>query len=159
MSHWHRAPRAISVRSLVQRCAKCILLDRSVEYSVENLKALSKDIQTIYAMDPEEKLSRAQIVRLCQEMHGLLLTADIEVIPALFTEGGAPWGVLLLSHRDAVQADTLQRLVANKLTARPSIDLELMTEYIRQNRLLIDLRQSDPSIGVFCNCRWNRMER
>jgi hypothetical protein len=155
MSHWHRIPRAISVRSLVQRCAKCILLDRSVEFSVGNLKALSKDILTIYAMDPTEKLSRAQIVRLCQEMHGLLLTADIGVLPALITEGGAPWGVLLLPHGDAVQADTLQRLTANQLVVKPSIDLDLMTEHIRQNRLLIDVRQNSPSIGVFCNCRWS----
>ena len=155
MSHWHRTPRAISVRSLVQRCAKCILLDRSVEVSVGNLKALSKDIQTIYAMDPAEKLSCAQIVRLCQEMHGLLLTADIGALPALTTEGGVPWGVLLLSHEDAVQEDTLHRLTADQLVVKPSIDLELMTEYIRHNRLLIDLRQNSPSIGVFCSCRWN----
>ena len=159
MSHWHRTPRAISVRSLVQRCAKCILLDRSVEFPVGNLKALSKDIQTIYAMDPTDKLSRAQIVRLCQEMHGLLLTTDIGALSELITEGGTPWGVLLLSHGDAVQADTLQRLTADQLVAKPSIDLDLMTEYIRQNRLLIDLRQNSPSIGVFCNCHWNLTKR
>lgn len=155
MSHWHRTPRVVSVRSLVQRCAKCILLDRSVEFSVVDLKVLSKDIQTIYAMDPKEKLSRAQIIRLCQEMRALLLTADNEVIPILIAESGTPWSALLLSRGKTVQADTLQRLVANQLLARPSIDLELMTGYIRHNRLLIDLRQNSPSIGVFCNCRWS----
>lgn len=91
MSHWHRTPSAISVRSLIQHYAKSVLLDRTAEFSVGNLKALSKDIQTLRAMDPAEELSRTQIVRLCQEMHALLLTTDVEIIPMLIAEEGAPW--------------------------------------------------------------------
>jgi hypothetical protein len=156
MSHWHRAPRAISLRSLVQRCAKSILLDRSVEIPAGDLKALSKEIQAIRTMDPAERLSRAHVMRLCQEMHGLLITTDTEVIPMLIAEGGVPWGAVLLSDNKAAQPDALQRLVANQLMVSPSVEQELMVEYVRQNRLLIDLRRGTPSIGVFCNCRWSK---
>jgi hypothetical protein len=156
MSHWYRTPPVISVRSLVQRYAQSVLLDRAIEFSTGNLRALSKDIQTLRAMDPAEKLSRTQIVRLCQEMHALLLTADTEVIPMLIAEEGAPWGVILLSDRTAAQSDALLSLAANQLMVRPSVDQELMAEYVQRNRLLVDLRRSRPSIGVFCTCRWDR---
>lgn len=155
MSHWHRTPHAISVRSLVQRYAKCILLDRDVEVSVGNLKALSKDVQAVSAMDSKARLSLAQLVRLCQEMHGLLVTADIAVIPVLITEGEAPWGAILLPEGKTAQVDTLQKLSANQLVVKPSVEQELMAEHVQRNRLLIDLRHSSPCFGVFCGCRWN----
>jgi hypothetical protein len=158
MSHWHRAPRAISVCSLVQRYAKCILLDRAIEVPAGNLKALSKDIQTLCVMDPGGKLSLAQIARLCQELHALLVTPDTEVIPMLIADGGASWGALLTLPGRISQAEVLERLAADQLSVRPSVDQELMAEYVARNRLLIDLRSSKPSIGVFCNCRWSRAQ-
>jgi hypothetical protein len=156
MSHWHRAPRAISVCSLIQRYAKYILLDRSVEIHVGDLKALSKDVQAIPTMDPGGSLSRAHVVRLCQEMHGLLITADIEVIPMLISDCGVPWGAILLLENKAAQTDAVKRLVANQLTVSPSVEQEIMVEYVRQNRLLVDLRGGAPSVGVFSNCRWSK---
>lgn len=155
MSHWHRAPRAISVRSLVQRCAKCIFLDRTVELPVRDLKTLSKDVEAICEMDPEGRLSLTQIARLCQEMHGLLVTTEVQVIPMLIVESSAPWGVMLVPHERAAQTDALQRLTTDQLVVRPSVDQESIAEFARQNRLLIELSQSSPSIGVFSNCRWS----
>jgi hypothetical protein len=141
---------------LIQRYAKSVLLDRAIEFSIGSLKALSRDVQTVRAMDPAEKLSCTQIVRLCQEMHALLLTANAEVIPILVAEERAPWGAILLPDRTAAQSDALLSLAANQLRVRPSVDQELMAEYVQRNRLLIDLRRSRPSIGVFCSCRWDR---
>ncbi len=156
MSHWHRAPRAIPVRSLVQRYAKCVFLDRVIEIPAVNLKALSRDIETVCAMDPGGKLSLAQIARLCQEVCALLITTNAEVIPMLIADGRAFWGAVLVPSGRTAQADALERLAANQLSASPSVDQELMAEYVARNRLLIDLRNSKPSIGVFCNCRWSR---
>jgi hypothetical protein len=156
MSHWHRAPRAVSVRSLVQRYAKCILLDRTIEVPAGNLKALSMDIQAVCAIDPGGKLSLVQVARLCQEMCALLITTSAEVIPMLIADGRAFWGAVLVPLGRTPQAEVLERLAANQLNMSPSAHQELMAEYVARNRLLIDLRSSKPSIGVFCNCRWNR---
>ncbi len=120
MSHWHRAPRAISVRSLVQRYAKCTLLDRAIEIPAGNPKALSKDIQTLCVMDAGESLSLAPTVRLCQELHALLVIPDTGVIPMLIADAGASWGALLTLSGRIAQAEVPERLDADQLSVRPS---------------------------------------
>lgn len=160
MSHWHKAPRTISVRSLIQRSAQCILIDWEVEIpALGCLRALSKETEMLCNLDPEKKLSRVQIARLCQEMRGLLLSTDSDMISVLITEGRAPWGAILLPEGRQAQADALERLASNQLVVRPSGDQGFMAEYLQQNRMLLDLRQSEPTIAVFSSCRWNRNEQ
>ncbi len=57
---------------------------------------------------------------------------------------GPPGGALLTLPGRVAQADALERLAAGQLSVRPSVDQELMAEYVVRSRLLIDLRNSKP---------------
>jgi hypothetical protein len=159
MSHWYRAPRPISLRDLVRRSGEELVLDRGLDVPLDIMQALSKKIHPIQELSSREELSRKEIVRLCQEVHGLLLTTDGNVIPLLISEADAPWGAVLLPDSENAQVNVLRRLSADELSARPSIDAQIMVEHVRRNRLFLDLRSSNPTISVFCSCRWIRSPR
>jgi len=149
MSHWHRPPKVISVRGLIQRCAKCVVIDRAVEASCSSVKALSAEVMKVEEMDPAGKLSLADIVRLCQEMRAVLITSNSEVLAALMAESKAPWGAILFPVDCEQQADGLRRLTANQLNVRSGGDLDFMIASCQQNRMIVDMRQSRPTIGVY----------
>jgi hypothetical protein len=155
MSHWHRSPKTVSVRHLIQRSAKCVLIDRTVETPASMVRVLSTNILSVREMDPAERLSFADIVRLCQEMHAVLITSNSEVLSALIAESKAPWGAILLPIDQSPQADEIRRLMANQLDVRPAGDLESMTACCQQNCLLIDMRHPRPSIGVYFASSWS----
>lgn len=69
----------------------------------------------------------------------------------------AHWGAVLLPDSGNAQVNVLQRLSADELAARPSIEPQIMVEHVRRNRLFLDLRPNDSIISVFCNCRWIRL--
>lgn len=158
MSHWHHASQPVSVRSLVQRCAKTILLDRSIEASKLPIRALATDVLDLKTDDPSGKLSFYQVVRLCQEMHAFLITSNADVVPALMTEGRAAWGAILLPTEHLQQKILLSRLLENQLKLKKAGDLGFITASCCQNRLLIDVRQSRPAIGIFFSSKWNRVK-
>jgi hypothetical protein len=159
MSHWYRAPRPISLRDLVRRSGEGLVLDRGVDVPPAILGALSTKIHTIQELGPSDRISRKEIVRLCQQVHSLLLSVDNSVIPLLISETDAPWGAVLLPASGDAHVSILQRLSANELAARPSIEAHIMVEHVRQSRLFLDLRPNNPIISVFCNCRWIRSPR
>ena len=159
MSHWHRPHKVVSVRGLIQRCARCVVIDRTVEVSSSSAKTLSTDVLTMREMDSANKLSLANIVRLCQEMHAVLLTSNSGVLTALMAESYAPWGAVLLSADSEPQANELRRLTANQLNMKPAGDLEFMTACCQQNRLFVDMRHSRPSIGVYFASSWSHANR
>lgn len=159
MSHWYRASRAMSLRELIRRSGEVLVLDRGLDVPPDVLRALAKSVYTIQELGPAERLSRKEIARLCQETHGLLVTADDGGIPMLASETDAPWGVVLLPDSRNAQGLVLRRLAADELSARPSIDLRTMVEHVRRNRLFLDLRPSNPNVSVLCNCRWVRSSR
>lgn len=156
MSHWHRPPKTVSVRGLVQRSMKCILVDRAIEVSSSVLKGLSDEVLNVRDIDPFGKLQLANLVRLCQEMQALLITSNEDVLPALLAESKAPWGAILLSADRTSRADELKRLAANQLNVRPAGDLDSMAAFCQQNRLLVDMRQPRPTIGVYFVSNWVR---
>ena len=159
MSHWYRAPRQISLRDLLRRSGEGLVLDCGIDLPADILLALSKKIHPIQELGPAERLSGKEIVRLCQHVHSLLLTANDSVIPLLTSEADAPWGAVLLPDSEDAQIKVLRRLSADELVARPSIEAQIMVEHIRRNRLFLDLRPHNPIISVFCSCRWVRSSR
>jgi hypothetical protein len=159
MSHWYRAPRQISLRELVRRSGAGLVSDHGIDVPGELLRALSKTVHPIQEMSSSKRLSSKEIVRLCQQIYGLLITINEDVIPMLTSETDAPWGAILLPNSKDAQVSILRRLLADELVARPSIDVKIMVEHVRRNRLFLDLRPGNPVISVFCSCRWTRSQQ
>jgi hypothetical protein len=61
-------------------------------------------------------------IRLCQEKHAILVTADVAYTKALDSSGGGAWGVILLPADLEAQVSVLPRLSAGRLTFRPTKD-------------------------------------
>ena len=68
---------------------------------------------------------------------------------AEMAESKAPWGAILFPVDCEQQADGLRRLTANQLNVRSGGDLDFMIASCQQNRMIVDMRQSRPTIGVY----------
>jgi hypothetical protein len=44
MSHWYRAPRAVSVRHLISRSGEGLVFDRAIDGPTEMLQVLSRNV-------------------------------------------------------------------------------------------------------------------
>lgn len=113
------------MRHLISRSGEGFVFDRAFDAPTEMLQVLSRNAHTLEELGPVEKLSRKEIVRLCQETHSVLVTADENVVPMLSSEIDAPWGLLLLPSAGDARSNVLRRLTADELVVRPSLPSRL----------------------------------
>lgn len=152
MSHWHRLPRASSVKALLLRSKLRFILDRG--FSVKLAAYFPEGTHSPYSLGLAQQPSSQEVLKLCQEKHGILVTANAEYASLLSLDRKTSWGVLLLPNNEAVQLDIVRRLFVGNLVFRPSVERIAMLEYARRNRLLLDMRHDQPILSVFCDCRW-----
>jgi len=152
VSHWYRIPRAISVLTLLERTALELVLDPSMTSTA--LRYLPQITRTLRNADNVEKLSREDVAQICRTEHAILVTVDFEYVPLLGGDSKSSWGVILLPSDETMQTERLHRLFRGKLVFRPAVDRMGIFEYVRLNRLLLDIRLTPPVITVHCDCRW-----
>ena len=63
-------------------------------------------------------------------------------------------GFILLPEKEPTQLDVFRRLFAGTLVFRPAVERMAMIEHAGRNRLLLDMRQDQPVLSIFCSCRW-----
>lgn len=152
MSHWHRAPRTIPVRTLLLHRKQRFFLDYGLPFELmQNLIGAALPNQNFSLA---EGLTRLEVAKVCQQKRGTLITADPEYVPLLCSVSRSGWGIILLPSDESVWFDVLRRLAAGGLLFRPYLDQTGMGEYARRNRTLLDLRPSHPVLSVYSNCRW-----
>jgi hypothetical protein len=150
MSHWYRSPSSFSLAKLLRH--RSFILDPTVSGDL-----MSCFPDGVFACQPADlvlELSRPKLVRMCHTRHSVLITADREFVPLLSVETKQPWGLLLLPRQPESHGDVLQRLFAGRIVFRPSVERSAMIEMIGQNRFLLDFSLDDPSLNVFCSCKW-----
>lgn len=152
MAHWHRAPKSVQVDRLLFHQKRKFLIDRvSVGEIVEHFPSEPSATDQIF---PDEYLSRGEVVGRCQRQRRILVTADSDYASLLFSEDRAPWGVLLLPVSANGQLEAIKRVSAGSLAFNAWETRMAFTEFVRRNRLLVDLRGEQPSFNVYCRCRW-----
>jgi hypothetical protein len=152
MSHWHRAPRSISVGTMIRRAKLRFILDDGLPAQL--LPCLPEGAHTLRFLGFPQRPSREDLVALCQKKHGMLVTADPAFVSLLIQDSKSSWGILLMPASKAVQLDVVRRLFAGTLAIRPSVERMALVEYVGRNRVLVDTRYEEPVVGVFSDCRW-----
>jgi hypothetical protein len=152
MSHWHRAPRAFSVKALLLRKKLNFIVDHGVAVDLATYLPPGTLIPDPSSRDQQP--SRQELLKLCRQKQGVLITADPAYVSLLIQDSKSSWGILLLPASKAVQVNVVRRLFAGTLAIRPSVERMAMVEYVSRNRLLVDMRYEEPVIGVFTDCRW-----
>lgn len=152
MSHWNRRPRPISIHSLLFRIGKNFLLDHPV--SNELVRYLPPNTRHLSELAETKMFSRDTVVGICRDKNALLITSDVEHAPFLSSPNKSSWGLILLPPMATEQSDVLRRISEGKLLLRPSAERSWMSEYVRCNRMMLDLRHNPPSITVYSDCHW-----
>jgi hypothetical protein len=117
MSHWHRSPSSISVATMLRRAKLRFILDDGL--AAQLLSCLPRGAHTLRSLGFAQHPSREDVVALCHQNHGILVTADPAYAPLLIHDHKSSWGILLLPANKAVQLDRVRRLFAG---IRPSVD-------------------------------------
>jgi hypothetical protein len=104
------------------------------------LSCLPEGAHTLRSLGFAQRPSREDLVALCRQKHGILVTADAACTSLLIHDHKSSWGILLLSANKAVQLDVVRRIFAGTLAIRPSVERMAMVEYVGRNRLLVDMR-------------------
>jgi predicted nuclease of predicted toxin-antitoxin system len=152
MSHWNRSPRAISVKALLIRSKLRFIFDHGLP--VELATCLPEGAYAVHPTGLAQQASREEVAELCQRKHGILVTANSEYASLLSLDAKAPSGVILLPEKEPNQLDIFRRLFAETLVFRPAVERMAMIEHAGRNRLLLDMRQGQPVMSIFCSCRW-----
>jgi len=152
MSHWYRAPRAVSLRDLLARSKKSIIIDHSVPMDL--LAELPEPAHAFADLRLNESVSYLEAVHLCQRSKGILLTAETAYIPLLSREARIPWGLILVPEARAAKVEALHRLATENLVFRPSVERHVIVELFRHNCVLVDVRSPTPVVSVLCQSRW-----
>ncbi len=152
MTHWHRAPKSIHVDRLLFNEKRKFIIDRvSVADILEEFPCAPSATDQVF---PDQYLARGEVVARCQQQRRILVTADSEYASLLFSEDRAPWGVLLLPVSVNGQLGAIKRLSSGYLVFSAWETKMAFTEFVKRNRMLVDLRGEQPSFNVYCRCRW-----
>jgi hypothetical protein len=140
MTNWYRKPSPISVAKLLFRKGQNLFLDHSLHPSL--MKHLPPG--SAFPPKPDAGETRERSIRLCQEKHAILITADLGYTPALDSDAGGAWGVILLPDDFESQAHVLSRLAAEKLTFRPTKETTDIIEFAGQTAFCLIFAMSRP---------------
>lgn len=145
-------PRTIAMHSLLSRLGKTFILDQTVDPGLT--RYFPKGTRLLSEFDGGSVLSRNAIVGICRDKNGVLVTSDLEYASALAVSGGSPWAVIMLPADASKQLDALRSVNGGRLVFQPVVERAGMFEYVRRNRLLVDLRQNPPTVTVHSDCLW-----
>jgi hypothetical protein len=152
MTHWYRLPSPVSVAKLLFHRKQHFIVDRGLSHDLK--KCLPEGARFLQDIPESEPLSRQQVIQLCNEKHGVLVTCDEEYTSALRIDVKGAWGIILLPRDVESQARLWRKMSSGNLTFRPTNETTDLIEYARRNRMLLDIRQDPPILTLHSDCRW-----
>jgi hypothetical protein len=155
MSHWHRLPRAVSVKYLLQRSKRDFILDEALFPYQDMFRSLSQNIFLIHDVCAEGSTAM-QVSAACQNRQSILATANPEFVNQLNSGPPNSWGLLLVPESEKAREDVLNSLFSGLLTLRPSTERTITVEHAPFSTLFFDLRQIPPVVGIFYRCQQSR---
>jgi hypothetical protein len=72
------------------------------------------------------------------------VTADAGYVPAIDSNAGGAWRIILLPDDSESQGRALLRIAGEKLTFTPTKESTDIIEFASQNRILLDIRRDPP---------------
>lgn len=152
MTHWYRLPSPMPVAKLLFHRKQQFIIDCGL--SCDLRKCLPEGTRFLQDLPESEALSRQQVIQLCNEKHGVLVTCDEEYASALRIDGRGTWGMILLPSDFESQLRVWRRMSSGSLTFRPTNESMDLVEYARRNRILLDIRHDPPILTLHSDCRW-----
>ena len=102
MTHWYRLPGQMSVAKLLFHRKQHFIVDRGLSHDLK--KCMLEGARICSNIPESEELSRQQVIQLCKEKHGVLVTSDEEYASALRIDVKGAWGIILLPRDVESQA-------------------------------------------------------
>jgi hypothetical protein len=152
MTHWYRLPNPISVGRIFLAKKQTIFIDHGL--SSDLAKHLPSNAVFLPQVETHDDGACEGFIRLCQEKHAVLVTANEEYALALPSDSTGAWGIILLPSEVRSQIGFLIKLSAGDLTFRPTKENTDIIEYARRNRMLLDGRRDPPILSIHSQCRW-----
>ena len=152
MTHWYRLPSPVSVAKLLFHRKQDFVIDLGLSLGLK--KCLPEGARFLRDIPESESLSRQQVIQLCREKHGILMTSDEEYTSVLRIDVKGAWGIILLPRDLESQTRLWSKMSSGNLTFRPTNETIDLIEYARRNRMLLDIRQDPPILTLHSDCRW-----
>jgi hypothetical protein len=118
MSHWHRLPRAVSVKYLLQRSKREFILDEALFPYRDMFRSLSQNIFLIHDLCAKGSTAM-QVSAACQNRQSILATANPEFVNQLNSGPPNSWGLLLVPESEKAREDVLNSLFSGLLRREP----------------------------------------
>jgi hypothetical protein len=150
MTNWYRKPSPISVAKLLLRKGQNLFLDHSLHSSL--MKHLPPG--SAFLPKPDDDETRERSIRLCQEKHVILITADLGSAPALDSDAGGAWGVILLPDDLSLRLTSCRALPRENSHSGQRRKPRTSLMFARQNRVLLNIRHEPPILSIHSKCRW-----
>ncbi len=128
------------------------IVDRGLSHDLK--RCLPEGARILQEIPESEALSRQQVIQLCSERRGALVTCDEEYTSALRIDVRGPWGIILLPSDVEPQIRAWRKMSSGSLTFRPTKEGTDLIEYARRNRMLLDIRHDPPILTLHSHCRW-----
>jgi hypothetical protein len=151
MTNWNRSPKGINAGRFIFDGQRRLVADMT---SVSDSLVLLKKQNLVETPLGSTSGSSTTIAQLCQQEQAILITADSSYLSLIFSEAKPPWGVLLLPNNPSEQKEAIQGMLSGELRVRSSEEGMAFTEYVRRNRMILDVRGEWPELIVISKCQW-----
>ena len=135
MTNWDRAPKAINVARFLFDGQRRLVLDKA--RAGESLPLLKKqDLLELQIESEGDPL--VATAHLCQRERAVLITANSSFMKLIFSESKG------LGECCCCQVTRQNKQIPGDLTVRSSEEGMKFTEYVRRNRMILDVRYECP---------------
>jgi hypothetical protein len=152
MTHWYRLPSPMSIAKLLFHRRQCFIVDRGLSHDLK--RSLPEGTRFLQDIPESEARSCQQVIQLCREKHGVLVTCNEEYTSALRLDVKGAWGIILLPSDMESQIRLWRKMASGNLTFRPTSESTDLVEYAKRNRMLLDIRHDPPVLTLHSECRW-----
>lgn len=152
MTHWYRLPSQVSVAKLLFNRKQQFIVNRGLPPELK--RSLPVDARFLDDIPEADSPSREEVIELCREKHGILVTCDEDYTSPLRIDARGAWGVILLPSDVESQIRHWRRMASGDLTFLPTNETMDLVEYARRNRMLLDIRNDPPILTFHSQCRW-----
>ena len=90
MSNWYRIPRPVSIGTLLFRMKRDVILDDGMSQDLP--RYLPDGTHRLREFGDPKRLCHKDVVHICQQKHGILVTTDVEYALLLNADSKDPWG-------------------------------------------------------------------
>jgi hypothetical protein len=158
MSHWYRLPKFLPMKDLLARSKERFVLGR--ETSARLLQYLPDGVPVIGEVGFAQTKSPEQVVKICQQQHYVLVTANPEYASArLFLIQGLRGESFCFRLTKTIKRLQYADFGLAISPSAPPTEQASLVEFVRTNRVLADVRRDPPNSVSICDCRWLRKSK